>query len=164
MLLDESYFSRETIAVQPLTVLIGLTYTENHLLTELGDHAQTVAPHLARALAARIQQLAGSYNTLPMNNTEIQSYLGNWFLQLFQGNEASIHPTFSEAFPRLDQIILLTGIDVILTHGYEITKCSSNPEAATNALHKALALKIASEQLQSQTDTTQHLYDMMLLD
>ena len=29
---------------------------------------------------------------------------------------------------------------------------------------KALALKIASEQLFSQTDTAQHLYDMMLLD
>jgi hypothetical protein len=163
MLLDESYFSRETITVQPLTVLIGLTHMENHLLTELGDHAQTVAPHLGNALAARIQQLAGSYNTFPMRSSEIQAYLRDWFLQLFRGDETS-YLAFSEEIPRLNQIVLLTGIDVILTYGYEITKCSSNPEAATNAFHKALALKIASEQLQSQTDTAQHLYDMMLLD
>jgi hypothetical protein len=163
MLPNVTQIYQETIADQPLTVLIGLSLTESHLLAELSDHAKTIAPHLSRALTARIQQLTGAYNTLPMSTTEIQVYLQDWFLQLFQSQETS-YLELSEIYPRLDQLVLLTGIDMILTYGYEITKCSTNPEAATNAFHKALALKIGSEQLRSQTDTAQHLYDMMLLD
>jgi hypothetical protein len=153
----------ETYYAKPLTVLIGLSQTENYLLTELSDQAQTVAPHLGRALTARIQQLTGANLTLPMSNTEMQFYLHDWFLQLFQSKDNG-YLKFSESFLRLNQIVLLTGIDIILTYGHGITHYSPNPENATNAFNKALALKIASEQLHSQTNTAQYLYDMMLLD
>jgi hypothetical protein len=93
----------------------------------------------------------------------MQFYLHDWFLQLFQSKDNGYHK-FSESFLRLNQIVLLTGIDIILTYGHGITQYSPNPENATNAFNKALALKIASEQLYSQTNTAQYLYDMMLLD
>ena len=163
MFSNSSNLFEATISDQTLGTLVGLTYKENHLLTELNDEARKIAPHLARALTARIRQLTGSYQTLTMSNTEIQLYLQNWFLQLFESRESSCLP-LSGPFPRLNQIVLLTGIDVILTYSHEITKYSPNPEEAGEAFHKALAVQIASEQLQSQTDTAQHLYDMMLLD
>lgn len=161
MLSNVTHIYQEANFAQPLTVLIGLSFTENHLLNELSDQAQTVALHLGSALTARIQQL--SYTNLPLSNTEMQLYLQDWFLQLFQSRDQG-YVELSETFPRLNPMLVLTGIDVILAYGHEITKGSANPEAATNAFHKALALKIASEQLQSQTDLAQHLYDMMLLD
>jgi hypothetical protein len=163
MLSNVTHVYEENYPAQPLTVLIGLSFTENHLLTELSDQAQKVAPHLGRALTARIQQLAGAYNTLPLSTNAIQFYLQDWFLQLFQSRDNACLE-LSETFPRLNQVVLLTGIDIILTYGHEITQRSSDPEAATNAFNKALALKIASEQLQSQADSAQHIYDMMLLD
>jgi hypothetical protein len=163
MLSNVTHVYEETIAPQPLTVLIGLSFTENHLLSELSDHAKTIAPHLGRALTARIQQLAGSYSTLPLSSTELQFYLQDWFLQIFQSRE-NAYLELSDTFPRINQIVLLTGIDVILTYGHEITQHGSDPEGSTNAFNKALALKIASEHLQTQVDFAEHLYDMMLLD
>jgi hypothetical protein len=75
MLSNVTPIHEETHTTQPLTVLIGLSFTERHLLNELSDHAQTIAPHLSNVLTVRIQQLAGFYNILPMSITEIQLYL-----------------------------------------------------------------------------------------
>jgi hypothetical protein len=153
----------ETISYQAPHMCIGLSPEEDRLLEALENQAQMIAPHLARALNARIQQLAGSYNTLPMSNLEIQLYLQDWFMQLFKSRDTS-YLELSDSVQRINQLVLLTGIDVILMYAQETVKSSSNPEKAFEAFNKALARKIASEQLQSQTVTAQHLYDMMLLD
>jgi hypothetical protein len=100
---------------------------------------------------------------MPMSSIEMQFYLQDWFLQLFQCRNNG-YLELSESLPPLNQIILLTGIDIILTYCHEIAKLSENPGQATDAVYKALAIIIASEQMDSHADLSKHLYDMMLLD
>ena len=149
--------------IQPLTVFIGLNPAETELLVELSSLAKVLAPLLSNALANRIQQFTSIKLIRQMDAGWLRLYLQDWFLQLFQTRDEGIlnAPHFSPG-PSLD--LILTGIDVILSYGNEITQRSSDPAAATLAFHKALALKISSEQLRSQVDETEHLYEMMLLD
>ncbi len=163
MLQNVSHVYEETISAHPLTVLIGLSFEEDHLLTELGAQAKALAPILGEALSDLIQQVAGSHTSYQLNSKDLPLYLQDWFLQLFQSRDDAYIKSF-KTLGRVHLHLLLTGIDLILAYGHEITQCSSNPEGATRAFHKALSLKIASEQLQSQVDAAQHLYAMMLLD
>jgi hypothetical protein len=77
------------ISTQPLTVMTGLNHTESYLLTEISDHAKNLAPLLGIALLERIKHVAYSYDSLPMSQGDIQPYLQNWFLQLFQIRDKS---------------------------------------------------------------------------
>jgi len=163
MLPDISYLFEEGIPRQPLSTLIGLSYAEKSQLAELSNHAKTVAPSLARELATRIQEFSSLNTGSLVNRADMELYLRDWFLQLFQCREEKFIG-FQEYVMRIPINLVITGIDVILAYGHEITQRSLNPEDATRAFHKALALKIASEQLQSQADESQHFYEMMLLD
>ena len=121
----------ETIAPQSPPVFIGLTNQENQLLSGNQKSRSHDRPHLARALATRIQQFAGSYNILPMNHLEIQWYLQDWFMQLFQSRDTSF---FDRArLEKINQLVLLTGIDLILAYAQETIKGSSKPEEAAEA-------------------------------
>lgn len=159
MLTEISPTLQQTIPNQPLTVLIGLTFEENDLLSELSAQAKAVVPVLGQELSDLIQQFAPR----TMNSKDTQLYLQDWFMQLFQSRDEQYLQS-SPIPQRVHLHLLLTGIDMILVYGHEITQCSSNPKRAAKAFHKALALKIASEQLQSQADAAQHLYEIMLLD
>ena len=162
-MLNLSYVYEEKIPRQPLTALIGLNFAESQLLADLGEQAKTSAPLLGKTLTARIQEFSHLSADNPMNAVEVQPYLQDWFLQIFQCREEKF-VDFQEYFLRLPLNLVLTGIDLILNFGYEVTSSSSDPKAAAQAFQKALALKIANEQLQSQAEEAQHFYEMMLLD
>lgn len=163
MLPQISHLYEPQTSIEPLTVFIGLNSAETEILVELSSLAKALAPMLSSALVNRIQQFASAKLIRQWDADWLHLYLQDWFLQLFQIREEGIlnAPRYSPG-PSLD--LILTGIDVILSYGNEITHRSSDPAAATRAFHKALALKISSEQLRSQVDETEHLYEMMLLD
>lgn len=163
MLPQISHLVEPQTKIQPLTVFIGLEPDETKLLIELDSQAQALAPLLGSALSTRIQPFTRSKLTRQMDTAAMRLYLQDWFLQLFQKRDENYLkiPYFSPQ-PSLD--LILTGIDIILAYGQEITQKSLNPSGATRAFHKALALKISSEQLRSQVDETEHFYEMMLLD
>ena len=163
MLTDISETSQQPLQDQSMTVLIGLTFEEDHLLSELSPQAKIIVPKLGKELADLIQQVASPRITQNFYNPDLQLYLQDWFLQLFQSRDDGYLNSQITA-ERVDLHLLLTGIDMILAYGYEITLCSPNPIGAAKAFYKALALKIASEQLQTQSDTAEHLYEIMLLD
>jgi hypothetical protein len=163
MLTSLSYGYEEKFPNQSLTALIGLTLEENHLLTDLGEQAKTIAPFLGKALSARILEFAGQNNAYAISRADMQLYLQDWFLQLFQCREEK-YIGFHEYYSSIPLNIMITGIDIILAYGEEVIIHSPHPKIATGAFHKALALKITSEQLQSQIGDPQHFYEMMLLD
>jgi hypothetical protein len=163
MLPNLSYVYEEKIPRRPLTTLIGLNYEEVHLLAELGDRAKSSAPFLGKVLADRIQEFSNLNAGYPMSNADTQLYLQDWFLQLFQCREEK-YLGFQEYFLCIPLNLVLTGIDVILAYGHEVTQNSLDPERAARAFQKSLALKIAREQLQSQAEEANHFYEMMLLD
>ena len=163
MLPQMPQLSEPRVTIQPLTVFVGLGSGEIDLLESLESQARTLAPLLGSALAKRIRQTTSAKLADQRNSIWLCLYLQDWFLQLFQQRDEQFLeiPRFFLC-PSLD--LILTGIDIILAYGYEITQSSPNPSEATRAFHKALALKISSEQLRSQVDETEHLYEMMLLD
>jgi hypothetical protein len=163
MLPDISTVYEEKIPHQPLTTLIGLNFEETHLLTELSNAAKILAPSLGKELSPRIQEFTGWDTKCTASSTDLQLYLQDWFLQLFQCREEKFIG-FQEYFLRVPLNLMFTGIDLILSYGHEVTRFSLHPEAAIRAFHKALALKIVNEQLQLQADEEQHLYGIMLLD
>jgi hypothetical protein len=162
MLPNLLYVYEEQIPPRPLTTLIGLNLKENQLLAELSEQAKTIAPRVGKALTTRIQEFASLNARYPISSTDMQLYLQDWFLQLFHCREEK-YLVFHEYFLGIPQNLVITGIDIILTYGEEVVQHSPNPELAVLAFHKALALKIASDQLQSHRDDSQHYFEMLLL-
>jgi hypothetical protein len=163
MLPNLANLEEQTPPAQPVSVLVGLSFEEDRLLTELGDQARDLVPSLGDELIDLIQHCTSPLLFFEVNETDLRLYLQDWFLQLFQTRDEAFLQS-KKPFQRIHLHLILSGIDLILAYGNAITQCSDNPKGATKAFHKALALKIASEQLQSQVDTAEHLYNMMLLD
>ena len=85
-----SYAFDEILPPQPLTSLIGLNDEEKQMLANLGYRAKTFAPFLGKTLAFRIQEYARLNTSYLSSSADMQLYLQDWFLQLFQCREEKI--------------------------------------------------------------------------
>ena len=144
-----------------LNVMIGLTVDESRLLAELQEAAKAIAPVFSQALTTRLLQFSSSERGY-IGNVDLHACLQNWFVQLFQMDRN--FQLYRESPPLVPINWLLTGIDMILFCGHEVSQSSPKPELAAKAFYKSLALKIASDQQQFQMDDAQHFLELILLD
>ena len=153
----------ETLPIQSLMNSFSLNDEERYVLADLGYRARSFAPSLGKTLTVRIQQFAIANTGCLSSSEDIQMYLQDWFLQLFQCREEK-YIEFQEYFSPVPVNLIVIGIDIILAYGHKITQFSINPEIAVGAFYKMLVLKIANDQLQIQIEESQHFCDLILLD
>ena len=158
-----SYDFDEILPTQTLTNIISLNDEERHVLAALGYRAKTFAPYLAKTLTVRIQKFVSLNTGCLSNSADIQLYLQDWFLQLFQCREEKFIE-FQEYFSPVPVNLIMIGIDIILAYGNKVTQFSINHETAVEAFSKALAIKIANDQLQTQVGESQYYEELILLD
>jgi hypothetical protein len=164
MMLPSISYVYEQATPEPFSMAtIELSFAETQMLVELSEQAKAAAPMLGKVLRARILQFAYAYPMCSMQDTDLALYLQDWFLQLFQvrSEEYFWH---HETNYQLPLNLIMTGVDLILSFGYEICQYSLNPKGAIRAFHKALALKVTSGQMASQADAAEHFYELLLLD
>ena len=158
-----SYVYEEILPTQPLTNSFSLNDEERYVLANLGYRAKDFAPYLGKSLTDRIQEFAMRNSMYISDSTDMQRYLQDWFLQLFQCREENFIE-FQEYISPVPVYIILVGIDIILSYGQKITQYSLNPENAAEAFYKVLAIKIANDQLQTQAELSHYYSDLILLD
>jgi hypothetical protein len=158
-----AYAYEEFLPTQPLTNSFGLNVEERNVLADLGYRAKTLAPYLGKSLTDRIQKFTILNSMYITSTTDMQRYLQDWFLQLFQCREEKFIE-FQEYISPVPINLIVIGIDIIMAYGHKITQFSKNPEIAAEAFYKTLALKIANDQLQIQVEVSQYYSDLILLE
>lgn len=158
-----AYAHKEILPTQSLTKSFGLNDEERKVLTDLGYRAKTFAPYLGKTLTDRIQEFVKLNTSYLSSSTDIQLFLQDWFLQLFQCREDK-YIEFQEYLSPVPVNLIVVGIDIILAYGHKITQFSISPENAAEAFYKALALKIAHDQLQTQVEQSHFYSELFLLD
>jgi hypothetical protein len=158
-----SYVYEDILPTQPLSNSLSLNDEERYVLADLAYRAKTFAPYLGKSLTDRILEFAILNSMYISSSTDMQRYLQDWFLQLFQCREEKFIE-FQEYISAVPVNLILVGIDIIFSYGKKITQFSINPENAAEAFYKALALKIAYDQLHTQVEASQYYSDLILLD
>ena len=158
-----SYVYEEILPTQPQINSFSLNDEERYVLADLGYRAKSFAPYLGKSLTDRIQEFAFLNSMFISSSTDMQRYLQDWFLQLFQCRDEKFIE-FQEYISPVPVNLILVGIDIILSFGQKITQFSINSENAAEAFYKALALKIVNDQLQTQVEVSKYYSDLILLD
>jgi hypothetical protein len=163
-MLQQTYsYPIENIQSQSMTILFGLDDEERHILAELGYRAKSFVSYLGKTLTARIQEFVRLNTGYSYNSEDMQLFLQDWFLQLFQCREEKFIG-FQEYFAPIPVNFIIIGIDIILAYGHKVIQFSINPQKSAEAFYKALAIKIANDQLQTQVEDAHYYSEIILLD
>jgi len=133
-----------------LVALMDLSAEEQSALGSLKGAAREIAPAMTQAFYARLfKQEATSEYFQGVSIERLHSMVADWFVELFSGTydkayadkrlgigKIHVHIGLPVRYP-------LAMLDVVLPFGEKVIASSSQPEIATRAFRKALALDVS---------------------
>lgn len=149
--LDRSSWKVKNEAVfEELVQLMGLTQEEIESLHGLSAKAREVAPEMTKAFYDRLfshNNTSEYFEGVSMER--LHSMVADWFVDLFNGSYDTNYARKRLGIGRIHvQIGLpvrypLAMLDVVAPYGQKVVASSSNPELATRAFNKVVALDVA---------------------
>lgn len=151
-----------------LITLMDVSAEEQALLGGLVGQARAAAPEMTRAFYERLLKHHNTEEYLHGVSTErMYGMLGEWFIQLFSG---TYDATYAKQRMNIGQIHVRIGLpvryplamlDVIIPHGENVARQSSDPEKAIGAFRKLLALDVAVFNQAYENNQLKHLSELV---
>jgi hypothetical protein len=163
-----SWNVKDDEVVKELLGFMNLSDAEAQLLHDLSDQARAIVPSLTETFYERLFKHAHTAEFLEGRSMErLHSMVGDWFIEMFTGpydsdyahkriNIGKIHVKIG-----LPVRYPLAMLDVIMDFGEQVTRQSSQPEAALVAFRKVFALDVAVFNQAYESSQLAHLSDLV---
>jgi hypothetical protein len=163
-----SWNVKDDEVVNELLVFMNLSDAEAQLLHDLSDQARAIVPSLTDTFYERLFKHAHTAEFLEGKPMErLHSMVGDWFIEMFTGPYDS---TYAHKRMNIGKIHVKIGLpvryplamlDVIMDFGEQVTRQSSQPEAALVAFRKVFALDVAVFNQAYESSQLAHLSDLV---
>jgi hypothetical protein len=163
----KSWAVKGEAVLDDLTALIGLSGEEKALLLAMKGAAEAVGPQLSEAFYQRVLNHPHTAEYVGGKVEHLKGTLKEWFVQLFAGEYGQ---SYVQRRLRIGEMHVQIGLpvryplamlDLIVEFGLEVTSQSTNPEAATTAFRKLVALDIAIFNQAYEDSQLKHLAEMV---
>lgn len=162
-----SWTVKDNAILDDLVALMGLTDEEKAIMTTVQPQAEAMANEMVDAFYVRLVNHENTFEYLDGMVDHLRVTLKKWFVQLFSGDYGTEYVQSRLAIGKTHVRIglpvryPLAMMDVLLAYGEKVTAQSTNPELATGAFRKLVALDIAIFNQAYENTQLNHLSEMV---